>query len=70
MALTAVPFARGGRSCVLELLMCGVAATAALRRTDYAALAVRYREQQPTFIPPMLLTSGALPERRRVDASS
>ncbi len=22
---------------------------------------VRYREQQPTFIPPMLLTSGALP---------
>jgi bifunctional non-homologous end joining protein LigD len=25
-------------------------------------LAVRYREQQPTFIPPMLLSSGALPE--------
>ena len=24
-------------------------------------MAVRYREQQPTFIPPMLLTSGALP---------
>jgi bifunctional non-homologous end joining protein LigD len=24
-------------------------------------LAVRYREQQPTFIPPMLLTSGAVP---------
>jgi bifunctional non-homologous end joining protein LigD len=24
-------------------------------------VAVRYREQQPTFIPPMLLTSGALP---------
>ena len=24
-------------------------------------MAVRYREQQPTFIPPMLLSSGALP---------
>ncbi len=25
-------------------------------------LAVRYREEQPTFIPPMLLTSGAVPD--------
>jgi hypothetical protein len=26
------------------------------RRHDWRSVAVRYREQQPTFIPPMLLT--------------
>ena len=30
-------------------------------RARATLLAVRYREQQPTFIPPMLLTSGTLP---------
>jgi hypothetical protein len=37
----------------------GPCAPVALRRLR--SLAVRYREQQPTFIPPMLLASGALP---------
>jgi bifunctional non-homologous end joining protein LigD len=31
------------------------------RRVGLRCVAVRYHEQQPTFIPPMLLTSGALP---------
>jgi bifunctional non-homologous end joining protein LigD len=50
------------RAAVLVWLpaICGVA-NGPLSPLGLRWLAVRYREQQPTFIPPMLLASGALP---------
>jgi bifunctional non-homologous end joining protein LigD len=44
----------------VEAAICGVA-DGPLSPVGLRCLAVRYREQQPTFIPPMLLTSGPLP---------
>lgn len=44
----------------VETAICGVA-DGPLSPLGLRCLAVRYHEQQPTFIPPMLLTSGALP---------
>jgi bifunctional non-homologous end joining protein LigD len=57
--LTAVPLARGGRSCVLSC--CVPRRAIAASPVGLRCVAVRYHEQQPTFIPPMLLTSGTLP---------
>ena len=57
---TAVPRKRGGRSCLLKLLF-AASSDGPLSPVGLRCLAVRYLEQQPMFIPPMLLTSGALP---------
>lgn len=64
MDLAAVPLARGGRCCVWNC------AAATARRVSVAVaspagvrcFAVRDREPQPTFVPPMLLTTGAVPD--------
>ena len=54
------PVGAGRPFVCVETAICGVA-DGPFSPVGLRCLAVRYHEQQPTFIPPMLLTSGALP---------
>jgi hypothetical protein len=60
MDLTAVPLARGGRLCVD--CCCAAPAHGVASLVWLRCVAGRYREEQPRFIAPMPLTSGAVPD--------
>ena len=58
---------RGGRSCVCVWKWCGAGRSAAARSAAVGRglRCLVVRESQPTFVPPMLLTAGAVPDGER-----
>lgn len=60
MGLHGRPAPTGRPFVFVETAICDIAVSAASAE-GLRCVAVRYREHQPTFVPPMLLTSGALP---------